>query len=116
VRCLCPSDLATGLATLNGEIHTVSPRGVRKSPISQFYAPPVHILEPDEIITNVHINKVESNTKKRYLKFLLRKAINFSIVSVCPIITFSGYVVKAAKIVMGESPQCPVDQLRYRRY
>lgn len=85
---ICPSDIATGLTALDGEIHTITPRGERKIPASQFYTAFGNRLEPDEIIINIHIPNLYSHTKHKYLKFRERKAIDFSVVSVYSAITF----------------------------
>jgi len=98
---VCPSDFATGLTALDGDIQTITPRGERKIPISQFYTVFGHILEPDEIITNIHIPKTDPSAKHRYIKFRQRRAIDFSIVNVYTIISIYEDVIKRARIVIG---------------
>lgn len=103
---VCPSDVATGLAALDGEIHTISPRGERRVWASQFYTALGNKLEPDEMIINIRIPIPDSHTKHKYLKFRERRAIDFSIVSIFSAITFydSGKVQKARIAIGGVSP------------
>ena len=66
-----------------------------------FHTPLGHVLEPDEIITNVSVPKVKPHTKQRFLKFRPRKAIDFSTVSVSSVMTTAGDVIQTARIVVG---------------
>lgn len=109
---VCPSDMATGLLALDGEINTVSTRGRRNIPINKFYTSLGHILEPDEIITHIHLPKAEPIMKHRYQKFRLRKAIDFSIVSVCSVITLDNSIVQDAKIVVGGVSSMPYEAIK----
>jgi xanthine dehydrogenase YagS FAD-binding subunit len=109
---VCPSDMATGLLALEAEIYAVSTRGMRNIPIDQFYTSLGHILEPDEIITHIHLPKAKPMTKHRYQKFRVRRAIDFSIVSVCSIITLSDDVIQDAKVVLGGVSSMPYKAIK----
>lgn len=109
---VCPSDMATGLLALDAEINTVSTRGRRNIPIGKFYTSLGHILKPDEIITHIHLPKAKPITKHRYQKFRLRKAIDFSIVSVCSVITLADHIVHDAKIVVGSVSSMPYEAVK----
>ncbi|MGH8431037.1 MAG: FAD binding domain-containing protein, partial [Solimonas sp.] len=57
-RCqaVTPSDLATALLALDGEVEIAGRHGRRLVPIDQFYSGPGEtILEPDELILSVHV-------------------------------------------------------------
>lgn len=109
---VCPSDMATGLLALGATINTLNTRGGRVIPIGKFYTPLGHILEPDEIITSIHIPGVKPNTKYRYLKFRPRKAIDFSTVSVSSVITLFNNIVNDAKIIVGGVSSMPYEAVK----
>ena len=60
-----------------------------------------NILEPNEIITDIQVPSVKSSTKQRYLKFRIRKTIDFAIASVASVITLNNNIVIDARIVLG---------------
>lgn len=104
---VCPSDIATCLMALDGDIQTISPRGERIIPIGKFYKAFGNILEPDEVIINIHISKKVLDAKHNYIKFRERNAIDFSVVSVYTVIHYSDNVIKDAKIALGGVSQIP---------
>jgi xanthine dehydrogenase YagS FAD-binding subunit len=109
---VCPSDIAAGLLALEAEINTVSIRARRNIPLGKFYTSLGHVLEPDEIITHIHLPKPKPMTKHRYQKFRIRKAIDFSMVSVCSAVTLAGPFVHDAKIVVGGVSSMPYEALK----
>jgi xanthine dehydrogenase YagS FAD-binding subunit len=109
---VCASDMATGLLALDATINTVNPRGKRVIPIGKFYTPLSHILEPDEIITSIHIPKVKPNTKQRYVKFRLRKTIDFATASVAVAVTLDNNIVSDAKIAVGGVSPVPYEAVK----
>ncbi len=98
---VCPSDMATVLLASDAKINTVSTSGGRIIPIDKFYTTFGNILEPNEIITAIQVTEIASGAKQRFLKFRLRKAIDFAIVSVATVITLNDNVVSQARIVIG---------------
>ena len=110
-ECLavCPSDMAAGLFALDAMINTMSARGERAISIGRFYTSLGHILEPDEIIISISVPKVKPDTKQRFLKFRLRKAIDFSTVSVSSVIASMKNVIRDAKIVLGGVSPLPYE-------
>ena len=109
---VCPSDLAMGLTALGATINTVSPGGGRVIPISQFYTALGHVLESDEIITHVRIPDVKADTRQRFLKFRVRKAIDFSTVSVSSVVTVTGSTIDDARIILGGVSPVPHEAIR----
>jgi xanthine dehydrogenase YagS FAD-binding subunit len=106
-----PSDMASGLFALEAKINTISSKGERVIPIRDFYTPLGHILEPDEMITRVSVPKPKPQSKQRFLKFRLRKAIDFSTVSVSSVITSINNVIRNAKIVVGGVSPLPYEAI-----
>ncbi len=93
-----PSDTAPALIALSAEAKTTK----RVVALEDFFdALTGTILDPDEIVTEVRVPSPAAGTKSAYLKFGLRKAIDFAIVSVACVLTVEGGVCKDARIVLG---------------
>ena len=98
---VCPSDMAQALVALDAEVNIVSSGGERTVPIETFYTPLGNILKPDELITEVRVPAPKAGTRQRFLKFRLRKTIDFAISSVAAAITTEAGKVSQARIVLG---------------
>lgn len=98
---VCPSDMAPALIALGAKVKIASPTGDTTVPLEEFYTPLGNILEPNEIITEIQVPTPKPGTRQRYLKFRLRKAIDFAISSVAAVISTEGEVVSHARIVLG---------------
>jgi xanthine dehydrogenase YagS FAD-binding subunit len=98
---VCPSDLAPALVALNAGVKVTSSDGTRSIPLEDLYQPMGNILKPAEIITDIEIPWPKPNTRQRYFKFRVRKAIDFAIVSVAAVLTVEKEIVKNARIVFG---------------
>ena len=98
---VCPSDMAPALLALQARVKIASPPGERVVPLEEFYMPLGNILEPDEIITEVQVPAPKPGTNQRYLKFRIRKAIDFAISSVAVVITAAAGIVTEARVVLG---------------
>lgn len=98
---VCPSDLAPALVALQAVVRTAGPDGEREVPLEHFYTPMGNVLQPDEMITGIEVPAPSSNTRERFLKFRLRKAIDFAIASVAAAVTTESGVVTDARIVLG---------------
>ncbi len=98
---VCPSDMATSLLALDARVKTINTKGGRTLSIDELYAPLGNTLERDEIITSVQIPVISPRTKQRFLKFRVRNAIDFAIVSVAAAITLQGDAVKDISLVLG---------------
>ena len=66
-----------------------------------FYTVMGNILKSNEIITEIEVPTPKPGTKQQYLKFRLRKAIDFAISSVASMITMEAGLVGDARIVLG---------------
>ncbi len=100
-HAVCPSDMATALSALGARVKIASPTGDKTVTLEEFYTPLGNILRPDEVITEIQVPTAKSGTKQRYLKFRLRKTIDFAISSVASVITTEAGVVSQARIVLG---------------
>jgi xanthine dehydrogenase YagS FAD-binding subunit len=109
-RCfaVCPSDCAAALAALDARIVIESPKGQRNLPVADFYTPLGNALKSDEMVTEVQFPKAREGARQKYLKFSLRKPIDFAIVSVASVITLNKGVCTKACIVLGAVAPAPV--------
>jgi xanthine dehydrogenase YagS FAD-binding subunit len=98
---VCGSDLATMLTALDARIETVSSKGGRSLPVDELYSPLKNNLEPDEVISTIRIPAEAVGTRQRWLKFRIRKAIDFAIVSAACVLWLDGDVVREARVVVG---------------
>ena len=102
------SDIAVALVALDAKIKIAGPRGVRTIPIEDFFGSLRNILEADEIVTEIQVPQPPDRAKQTFLKFRLRKAIDFPIVSVASIITIEDGVCKDARIALGAVAPRPI--------
>jgi xanthine dehydrogenase YagS FAD-binding subunit len=109
-RCfaVCPSDTAVALTALDAKIRMAGPRRVRKISVMDFFKTSGNVLEPNEIVTEIQVLKPADKTKQTFLKFSLRKPIDFAIVSVASVITVEGGVCQDARIILGGVAPTPV--------
>lgn len=94
-----PSDTAPALVALDGRIITSS----RTMNIESFFeVKPVKttVLKADEIVTEIQVPIPAGTAKSAFLKFALRKSIDFPIVNCAAMITFKYDKVAAARICL----------------
>ncbi|MFC2103579.1 FAD binding domain-containing protein [Bacteroidota bacterium] len=102
-----PSDIAVALVALNAEFTITNGKDIRKIPADKFFVLPgqnsiqENILKPGEILTEIFIPDLPSNTGSRYIKFTERDVWDFAIVSVAAVVNKSGNKINSAKIVFG---------------
>jgi len=87
--CVNPSDIAPALVAFGATVIT----NKRNIPINDFFTVKVGfgqsgmtILENDEIITEIQVPSLLSNTKSAFVKFAMRKSIDFPIVNCAAVI------------------------------
>lgn len=109
-RCfaVCPSDTAVALAALDGHIIVVGPEGERRIAVTDFFAPLANNLEPGEMVREIEVSRVAGPARQTFLKFTLRKPVDFAIVSVASVITVQGGVCTDARIALGAVAPGPV--------
>lgn len=94
---VCPSDTPIAFGALNATIVT----NKRSIPTGDFFKVLGDVLEDDEIVIEIQVPEPKVGTKQTFLKFTVRKAIDFAISSVATAITVEGGTVSDARIVLG---------------
>ena len=109
-RCfaVCPSDTAVALAALDAWISVAGTEGDRKIAITDFFSPLANVLKPGEIVKEIEVPALTRLTKQRYLKFTLRKPVDFAIVSVASVVTVENGFCEDARISLGAVAPGPV--------
>ncbi|MHA2068276.1 MAG: FAD binding domain-containing protein, partial [Candidatus Thorarchaeota archaeon] len=100
---VCPSDIAIALGALNAAIVT----NKRSIPILDFFFELGNVLGNDEIVTEIQVPEPQSGTKQAFLKFRIRKTIDFAISSVATAITVEAGTVVDARIILGAVAPMP---------
>ncbi|MCL6477935.1 MAG: xanthine dehydrogenase family protein subunit M [Peptococcaceae bacterium] len=113
---VCPSDTAVALAALGATLAIAGAKGARTLPVEEFYTHWGNILTPGEMITAVHIPKPSPAARQNFLKFTLRKPIDFAIVSVASIITLDQGICTGARVVLGAVAPTPVRALQAEEF
>ena len=94
-----PSDTAPALIALKAEVKTTK----RTIPVDDFFTVNVRkttVLDPDEIVTEIFIPTPARGSKSCFIKFALRKSIDFPIVNCASVLTLSGDTVAEAKVCL----------------
>jgi xanthine dehydrogenase YagS FAD-binding subunit len=102
-----PSDLAIVLVALDAKIVTSR----RTLPAQEFFAATTvssTVLQFDEMIKEVQIPKQSKGARQRFLKFTLRKPIDFAVVSVASVLSIQNGVCSDARIVLGGVAPAPL--------
>jgi xanthine dehydrogenase YagS FAD-binding subunit len=105
---VCPSDTAIALTALDARLTILSPEGERKIPIHELFTALGTTLGPSEIVTEIQVPSPPKGIKQRFLKFTLRKPIDFAIVSVASVIAMEKGLCRDAKIVLGAVAPTPL--------
>ncbi len=83
----------------------------RTLPAQAFFAATAsssNVLEPDELIKEIRIPRPPRGARQNYLKFTLRKPVDFALVSVASVITSKGGVCSDARIALGAVAPAPL--------
>jgi xanthine dehydrogenase YagS FAD-binding subunit len=94
-----PSDTAPALVALHAKIKTTQ-RTLDAEDLFQVDVAKTTVLNPDEIVTEIQIPEPKSDTRSSFLKFAIRKSIDFPIVNCAAMITRKKGVVTAARICL----------------
>jgi xanthine dehydrogenase YagS FAD-binding subunit len=105
---VCPSDTAIALTALDAKLEITGGQGVRNASINEFFTTLGNILKPDELLTNIQVPNPPKGAKQAFLKFTLRKPVDFAIASVASVITMKDGICKDARIVLGAVAPAPV--------
>ncbi|MFC1905332.1 FAD-dependent oxidoreductase [Chloroflexota bacterium] len=111
-NCSCfavnASDMAVALMALDAEVKIQGRDGVRIVTIEQFFSSARNILRVNKVVTEIRIPRIPSTAKQRYIKFRLRKAIDFPIVSVATILNTKDGVCRDARVAFGAVAPMPI--------
>jgi xanthine dehydrogenase YagS FAD-binding subunit len=105
---VCPSDLAVMLSALEAKLKIAGPEGERSIGAGEFFRPLGNALKPRELLTEVEIPKPPRQSRQTYLKYTLRKPVDFAVVSVASVVTVKKKVCVEASIVLGGIAPGPV--------
>ena len=98
---VCPSDLAPALVALDATVRIAGPDGERHLSLASFFTSLGTTLRPDEMLLEIQVPVPRPETRQRFLKFRLRKTIDFAISSVAAAITVESGSVREARMVLG---------------
>ena len=113
---VCPSDTAIALTALGAMLTAVGSEGTRTIPVEEFYTTLRNVLTPNEMITAIFIPKPSPVVRQNFLKFTLRKPIDFAIVSAASLITLEQGVCTGTRIVLGAVAHRPVRALKAEEF
>ena len=105
---VCPSDMAIALTALDASLKIAGPEGERLVPIKDCYNALGSVLQPDEFVTEVHVPHLSKRTKQAFIKFTLRKPVDFAIASVASVIMEEEGVCEDARLALGAVAPTPV--------
>jgi xanthine dehydrogenase YagS FAD-binding subunit len=94
-----PSDTAPALIALDANIMT-SRRTIKAENFFQVEVGQTTVLDVDEIVTEIQVPAPESRTKSAFIKFALRKSVDFPIVNCAAMIRKSNGIVSRARICL----------------
>ena len=94
-----PSDAAPALIALNAGVMT-SKRMISLDSFFQVDVAKTTVLDFDEIVTEIQVPEPSADSRSAFLKFAIRKSIDFPIVNCAAMITFSSGKVAAARICL----------------
>ncbi len=105
---VCPSDTAIALSALNSEIKIKGPKGERNVAVEDFFGPLGNVLKRGEMVTEVEVPRINGPMRQTFLKFTLRRPVDFAVVSAASMITLKEGVCEDARIVLGAVAPAPV--------
>lgn len=105
---VCPSDTAVALAALDASVHIEGPEGDRNIAITDFYSPLANTLKANEIVTKIDIPILPLRTNQKFIKFTLRKPVDFAIVSVASVVGVENDKCADVRIALGGVAARPI--------
>ena len=104
-------DPPPSLIALGATVKATSANGSRIIPLDQFFTDYYEtVLNPDEIITELFVPRLQPNTGAAYLKFLPRTADDYATVSAAAVLTLdkSKKTISDARIALGSVGTTPI--------
>jgi hypothetical protein len=102
-----PSDVGTALVALDAQVVTTK-RRVDARAFFTAHAAASTLLDADEVITEIRIPRPPQGARQSYLKFTVRKSVDFAVVSVATVITTANGECTDARIALGAVGPAPV--------
>jgi xanthine dehydrogenase YagS FAD-binding subunit len=94
-----PSDTAPAVIALDADIVTTK-RTIKADDFFKAAVRKTTVLDKDEMVTGIEFPKPAANTRSAFIKFAIRKSIDFPIVNCAAAVTLDGSTVKGAKICL----------------
>ena len=110
-----PSDTAPALVALNARIKT-SKRTVDAEDFFKVGLMETTILDVDEIVTEIQVPTPATGTKSAFIKFAIRKTVDFPIVNCAAAITSEAGVVREARICLNAVYNLPYRAKKAEEY
>ncbi len=95
------SDTAVALEALNARVKIVGARGTRTISVAEFFGTFPNALEQGDIVTEIQVPPLRDGTRQDFVKFRLREAIDFALVSVASVVSIENAICRDARIVLG---------------
>jgi NADPH-dependent glutamate synthase beta subunit-like oxidoreductase/CO/xanthine dehydrogenase FAD-binding subunit len=112
LNCSCvsvnASDTSVALEALNASVKIVGAGGARTMPVAEFFGSFPNALEEGDIVTEIQVPALPDGTRQSFVKFRLREAIDFALVSVASVVSVENGVCKDARVVLGAVAPRPV--------
>lgn len=105
---VCPSDMAIALTALDARITIASTKGERTMLVADFFRPLGNALNTDEMVREIGVPRCNGQERQTFLKFTLRKPVDFAVVSVAAVITAEKEVCMDARIALGAVAPGPI--------
>ena len=105
---VCPSDMAVALTALDARIVISGTKQERTITTTDFFNPMGNRLGTDEMVKEVEIPIRTMGSHQIFVKFTLRKSIDFAIVSVATVMTVEENICIDARVVLGAIAPGPV--------
>ena len=96
---VCPSDMAVVLAALDAKVTVAGGEGKRVVPIMDFYQIMGPALKSNEMVSGVEVPFPTDPVDQAFLKFTVKHAPDFAIVSVATVLRMADDVCEDARIV-----------------
>ena len=104
---VCPSDTAIALTALDAKLEIKGPRKARKVSVDEFFTTRGNILDSDELLTHIEIPRLAEGAQQEFLKFTLRKPVDFAVASVAAVVTMQDGIFEDVRIVIGAVAAAP---------
>ena len=105
---VCPSDTAIALTALGAKLQIKGPQKARKVSVDEFFTTRGNVLDSDELLTHIEIPRPAVEAQQKFLKFTLRKPVDFAVASVAAVATMQAGICEDVRIVLGAVAPAPV--------